>query len=45
VMLSGKNGALAGGVHLSRGEGVTGIGINIALLALAAVGAWLATVW
>lgn len=35
---------LATGLHLSRGE-VKEIGLNIVLIALAAVAAWLATTW
>jgi hypothetical protein len=35
---------LAAGLHLSRGE-VKEIGLNIVLIALAAVAAWLATIW
>jgi hypothetical protein len=35
---------LATGLHLSRGE-VRNTGLNVALIALAAVAAWLATTW
>ena len=35
---------LAGGVHLSRGEKKE-IGLNVALVVLAVVAAWLATTW
>jgi hypothetical protein len=37
--------ALATGLHLSRGEGLSGVGINVVLFVLAVVGVWLATVW
>jgi DoxX-like family len=36
---------LAAGLHLSRGEGVKGIGLNAVLIGLAGVEIWLATVW
>jgi DoxX-like family len=35
---------LATGLHLSRGE-IKNIGLNVALIALAAAAAWLATTW
>jgi hypothetical protein len=32
-------------LHLSRGDGVKGIGLNLTLLVMAGVAAWLATAW
>ena len=36
---------LAAGLHLARGEGVKGIGLNVVLIVLAALAVWLSTAW